>query len=115
MSDLRGTSFPKPVHNQATLNGDCLECGAARRQIDDGFVPICEPVTGPHRSAIIAIKRTLVDMRSQEKAERYQLLQLEEGVIRAHQNLRKCQAEVAALEKSLAEMLTINAEKGTQI
>src|ERR1700678_2013769 len=44
-------------HNPDPITGGCQDCGARREEIDDNLVPTCEKITGPHKTAIIVLRR----------------------------------------------------------
>lgn len=39
------------------VTGHCLLCGATREDLHDGLYPVCDPIMGPHRLALILIRR----------------------------------------------------------
>ncbi len=69
--------------------GDCLDCGATGRDIDDNLFETCEKVTGPNRIAIVVARRDLL-LRERE-------------IRRMRQDIRRDAASIAATSHRIRE------------
>jgi hypothetical protein len=91
-------------HDRTTPSGDCAECGATGRQIERGYVPVCEPVVGPHRVAIIALRRELCDWQEGLDQARDEVRVLEDTLVLKCRGIREREAHVNSLRESIARL-----------
>lgn len=89
------------VHNYDPMTGNCLDCGARREEIDDNLFPACEKIEGPHRLAIIAVRREATHQQWRVRHAWRNLRQAEAQAVACSQELRAAQDDERALLDSL--------------
>jgi hypothetical protein len=82
------------------LTDECDACGATRDEIDDNILTSCEPISGSHRSELIAIRRALwCEERLIRWAQR-KLADTEEELVRWRNYVRRHGDQMQTLTKS---------------
>ena len=80
--------------NRDPVTGDCLDCGATRENIDDNLYSTCEKVTGPHRLAIMLIRREARHQEIWAEHARANVAEAEAAAVQWEREARRC-AEAA--------------------
>jgi hypothetical protein len=78
--------------NLDLITGNCLDCGATREAIDDNLYPTCEKATGPHRLAIMLIRREALHRENWAGHARHHVAEAEEAAVYWEGEARKADA-----------------------
>ncbi len=78
-------AHPSFDHNK----NECPTCGASYNEIADNLMPVCEPVAGPHRLALIALRRQQRVLDQAAASLRRDLRHYEDGIAGASRELRE--------------------------
>ena len=98
-------------HDTTTITRECRNCGARQEQIDDNLFPICEPVTGPHRLAIIAVRDAAIAQASAAQWSRRCAAEAEDAAAQYAGQARLHEADHRALQESLKLLKGAEGEK----
>lgn len=90
-------------HNPDPVTGACQDCGARREEIDDNLVPICEKITGPHRLAIIVLRREQRRLRWAAHVNRHNAAALTNEARECEHDERELAASADALKGETGE------------
>jgi hypothetical protein len=93
---------PGPHKNVDPITGNCAYCHSTPQEMVSGFN--CEPLMGPHASALVALRRTIrIEDTLIRQAERT-LLQHEDNVANESRHLRTAKAHLEELKASFEKL-----------
>jgi hypothetical protein len=86
------------------ITDECDDCGATRCEVDDSIVIVCEPVVGPHRYALRAIRRAQRYEEHMERWTRNAITLAENQIVRLPAEVQLHAAKAQALAESYAAL-----------
>ncbi len=101
----------RAMHTFDGRTGECIDCGAQRSEIDDNIVTSCEKKTGPHRLAIIALKRREGEIDSEIRSYEISIMRYRESLIAASDRIADLKRSKEAICGSLDLLQQKDAEQ----